>query len=62
LADVRKRLDDVDLAAELDRMVEQPDVHLRAELDQRKLTSEDERFAMILKVLGEVASAETVAW
>jgi hypothetical protein len=35
LADVRKWLDDdVDLAAELDRMVEQPNVHLKAELDQ----------------------------
>lgn len=49
LADVRLWLDDdVDLAAELDRMVEQPDVHLKAELDQRKLTAEDERAAVLI--------------
>jgi hypothetical protein len=49
LVDVRKWLDDnVDLAAELDRMVEQPDVHLKAELDQRKLTTEDERAAVLI--------------
>jgi hypothetical protein len=49
LADVSKWLDDgVGLAAELDRMIEQPDVHLKAELDQRKLTSEDERAAVLI--------------
>jgi hypothetical protein len=49
LADVREWLnDDVDLATELDRMVEQPDVHLKAELDQRKLTAEDERAAVLI--------------
>ncbi|GAA2591913.1 hypothetical protein GCM10010399_23040 [Dactylosporangium fulvum] len=49
LADVREWLDDdVDLAAELDRMVEQPDVHLKAELDQRKLTPKDERAAVLI--------------
>ncbi|MBQ1021531.1 hypothetical protein KBX71_27145 [Micromonospora sp. D93] len=49
LAEVRKWLDDsVDLTAELDRMVEQPDVHLKAELDQRKLTTEDEQAAVLI--------------
>jgi hypothetical protein len=49
LADVREWLDeDVDLAAELDRMVEQPDVHVKAELDQRKLTAQDERAAVLI--------------
>jgi hypothetical protein len=49
LADVSKWLDDgVDLAAELDRMVEQSDVHLKAELDQRKLTAADERAAVLI--------------
>ncbi|MGI5214111.1 hypothetical protein [Plantactinospora sp. CA-290183] len=49
LADVCEWLDDdVDLSAELDRMVEQPDVHLKAELDQRKLTTEDEQAAVLI--------------
>lgn len=49
LSDVREWLDDdVDLAAELDRMVAQPDVHLKAELDQRKLTIEDEQAAVLI--------------
>jgi hypothetical protein len=49
LADMREWLnDDVDLATELDRMVEQPDVHLKAELDQRKLTAEDEQAAVLI--------------
>jgi len=49
LADLREWLDDdVDLAAELDRMVDLPDVHLKAELDQRKLTIKDERAAVLI--------------
>ncbi|MDQ7903520.1 hypothetical protein RB614_03205 [Phytohabitans sp. ZYX-F-186] len=46
LAKLREWFDGVVIDDELDRMIELPDVHLKAELDQRKLTDDDRRAAV----------------
>ena len=46
LTKVREWIDGVIIDDELDRMIDLPDVHLKAELDQRKLTDDDRRAAV----------------
>lgn len=46
LAKVREWLGDIPIDDELAAMIKLPDVHLKAELDQRKLTDEDRRAAV----------------
>lgn len=46
LSRLRHWVDGVAIDDELDRMIEMPDVHLKAELDQRKLTPDDRAAAV----------------
>lgn len=46
LAQVREWLGDVPIADELRAMISMPDVHLKAELDQRKLSEDDHHAAV----------------